>query len=103
MKHVKEKGRHEIRGLYFGPTTISPPPPPIPKMIFFPLSRHAVFDSYHALFALILPYFALILPFYFLFSLLLSTFPFFPFLPFFLHFPPLSLPLFIFYPLNDIG
>ncbi len=75
---------------------------PPSKNYIYPLLRHV----YCGLFALILPCFAFILPFYFPFSLFLS--PFFLFLSsffflFLLHFPSFPLPLFIFFPPNDIG
>jgi hypothetical protein len=73
------------------------PPLPSENDIFPPLVTRGFFGSHLGLFALILPYFTFILPFYFPFSHFLS-----PFFLFLLNFP-LSLPLFIFFPPNDIG
>ncbi len=89
-----------------------PPPPPHLKMIFFPLSRHVVFQLlvwpfcpnsslfciYFTLFISLFSFSFLLLPF----SFLLLPFSF-PFLPFSFTFPSFSLPLFIFFPSNDIG
>ncbi len=97
LQLILEQHPELIRGLYFGPKTIFIPPPS-ENDIFSPLSEHVVFDFHRGLFALILPYFAFILPFSFLFSHILS-----PFFLFLLHFPPISLGLFIFFPPNDIG
>ncbi len=95
----------QFRGLYFGPKTIFIPPPPSENDIFSPSHKTLFFDSHCGLFALILPYFAFILPCFFPFSHFLSPFLIFlsPFFLFLLHFPPFSLPLFIFFPPNDIG
>ncbi len=58
-------------------------PPPLSKNNCFPPSHDmSSFKSYLGLFAFIFPYCIFILPFYF----------------FILHFPPVSLPLFIFFP-----
>ncbi len=77
-------------------------PPPLLKMIFFPLSWHVVFWlpswSFCLIFGLFCIYFTLLLP---LFSF---SFPFIFLSSFFLlHFPLFSLRLFISPPPNDIG
>jgi hypothetical protein len=101
------QGKVLLRVLYFDPKTIFIPPPPFPKNMFFPLSRHFVFDSYCALFALILPHFAFphFNPSPSFFSLPCSALsislpPFFLFLS---NFPHFSLHLFIFFLQSDIG
>ncbi len=72
--------------------------PPFLKLIFFPLSRHIIFLLPKWPFCLNSSlFFALILSFYFFLRISFSFLPF-PFLPFLLHFPPFSLPLFIFFP-----
>jgi hypothetical protein len=88
------------RGLYFGPKMIFIFPPLL-KMLFVPLSKHVIFRLPSWPFclnsSLCCIYFILLLP---IFSF---SFPFLPFFPFsfflfLLHFPPLSLRLFIFFP-----
>ncbi len=80
------------RGLYFGPKTIFiPPPPPLLKMIFFPLLRHIVFwlplRPFRLNSSLFCNYFTLLLP----------LFPFsFPFLSFSFPVPLSSFSFYIF-------
>ncbi len=86
------------RGLYFGPKTIFIPP--LPKMIFSPLSRHIFFQLLSWPFylnpSLFCIYYILLLPIFSLFYPL-SSFLFLLFL-FLWHLPPVSLPLFLFFP-----
>ncbi len=92
------------RGLYFGPKTIFIPPP-FWKWYFFPLSRHVVFRLPSWPFCLNSSLFCIHFTLFLPFSHFLSPFFIFlsPFFLFLLHFPPFSLPLFIFFPPNDIG
>ncbi len=79
---------------------------PYPKMIFFPLSWYIVFQFLSLPFclnsSLFCIYFTLYFPFLFFFPHSSFLFPLSSFYCL-LHFPPLSLPLFIFFPPNDIG
>jgi hypothetical protein len=86
------------RGQYFGPKTIFIPPASSENDIFFSSPDMSIFNSHCGFLVLILSSFAFIGPLYFSFSRFLSLF----FL-FLLHFPPFSLPLFIFFPPNYIG
>jgi hypothetical protein len=94
--------RKTSRGLYFGPKTIFiTPPPPLLKIIFFPLSGHLVFRlplwPFYLNSSLFCNYFTLLLPL-FSFSFPFSSF-FCPlFFLFLLHFPSFSLRLFMFFP-----
>ncbi len=99
-KNVSVWNKH--RGLLFGPKTISPPP--LRKMIFFPLSQHIVFRLlswpfclYSSLFCI---YFTLLLPLFYFLSPFFFFFPLFCFV--FNIFPLFSIPLFIFFPSKDI-
>ncbi len=83
-------------GLYFGPKTISPPP--LLKIIFFPLSGHVIFRLPSRPFCLNSSLFCI----YFTLLPLLLSFSY-PFLCFYFIFPPFSLRLFIYFPPNYIG
>ncbi len=80
-------------------------PPSFRKLYFSPCRDMSFIDYFCGLFALILPCFAFISHVFFPFYLILSPSSFFfPLSSFFFHiFPSFSLPLFIFFPPNDIG
>jgi hypothetical protein len=98
--------RIPVRGLYIGPEKIIYRiPVPLSKMIFFPpLATRRFLTPVVPYLPYFLPILYLFYPFISYFFFFFSFFPFFLFSPFFrfvFHFPFLSLPLFIFFPLND--